>query len=182
MVRTKSTKFAYISTSQFVERTQVCNLTVCGGRFAQTNIEWTRLHRQPRFRMQTIALTQTSTNFCSVPTVMETWPRRNQIDGHAWNDNNWHRRRRLSWTREAQPIANCFLGNLHYSPYLCEFTAVVIRLLTLTNTTLVDVGISITWTSHGLDSHALPQVDICSSFMKRLGMVADLLLKPFWCL
>ena len=133
MVRTKSTKFAYISTSQFVERTQVCNLTVCGGRFAQTNIGWTKLDRKPRFRIQTVALTKTTTNFCSVPIVMETWPRRNQIDRHGWNDNNWHSRRRLHVASWANATVKCFLGNLHCSPHLCEFTTVVIWLHTPTN-------------------------------------------------
>ena len=52
---------------------------------------------------------------------------------------------------KAQPFVKHFVGNFHYSPHLCEFTTVVIWLCTLTYKPLVDVGNSITWTSHGLD-------------------------------
>ena len=179
-VHTKCTKLAFISTGQFAKRTPVCNLTACGGRFAQTNIGWTSFHRKPRFKIQTVALTHTTTNFCSVPIVVETWPRRNQIDGHAWNDNDWHRRRRLHATREAHTTAKCFLGNSHCSPHLCEFTTAVSQSLTPTNKHLVDVGNTITQTSHGLESYALPQVHICSRFMKLLAMLANLPLVPSW--
>ena len=58
----------------------------------------------------------------------------------------------------------------------------VIWLLTSTSKHVVDVGDSITWTSHGLDSYALPQVHICSRFMKLLGILADLPLGPSWML
>ena len=111
---------------------------------------------------------------------METWRWRNQIDGHAWNDNDWHRRRRLHATREAHTTAKCFLGNSHCSPHLCEFTTAVSQSLTPTNKHLVDVGNTITQTSHGLESYALPQVHICSRFMKLLAMLANLPLVPSW--
>ena len=179
---TKCTKFTFISTGQFLERTPVCDLTACRGRFAQTNIGWTSFHRKPRFKIQTVALTHTTTNFCSVPIVVETWPRRNQIDGHAWNDNDWHRRRRLSATRQDHTTAKCFLGNSHCSPHISEFTMAVIHLLTPTSKYVVDVGNTITQTPHGLDSHAVLQVHICSRFMKLLAILTDLLLEPSWML
>ena len=181
-MHTKCTKFVYISTGQFAERTPVCDLTACACRFAQTNIGWSSFHRKPRFRIQTVALTHTTTNFCSVPTVMETWPRRNQIDGHAFNDNDWHSRRCLSGTREAHTAAKCFLGYSHWFPNLCELMMAVIWLLTPTSKHAVDVGNTITKTPHRLDSHALLQVDIYSRFMKLLAILTDLLLEPSWML
>ena len=181
-VHTKCTKFAFISTAHFFKRTPVCDLTACRGRFAQTNIGWKRLDRKPRFRIQTVALTHTTTNFCSVPIVVETWPRRNQIDGHAWNDNDWHRRRHLYVACKAHTTAKCFLGNSHCSPHLCELTMAVSQLLTPTNKHVVDVGNTITQTPHRLDSHALLQVDIYSRFMKLLAILADLLLELSWML
>ena len=179
-VHTKCTKFAFISTAHFFKRTPVCDLTVCRGRFAQTNIGWTSFHRKPQFRIQTVALTKTTTNYCSVLTVLETWHWWNQIDGHAWNDNDWHRRRRLYVACKAQPFVKHFVSSFHYSPHLSEFTTVVSQSLTPTNKHHVDLGNSIIWTSHGLDSYVLPQVQICSRLTKRLGMVADLPLEPSW--
>ena len=57
-----------------------------------------------------------------------------------------------------------------------------IWLCTPTNKHHVDVGKTMTWTSLGLESYTLPQVDICSRFTKHLGVVADLPLEPSWML
>ena len=58
----------------------------------------------------------------------------------------------------------------------------VIHLLTPTSKYVVDVGNTITQTPHGLDSHAVLQVHICSRFMKLLAILTDLLLEPSWML